>query len=285
MALPYIQLYIADYLADTAHLTTEEHGAYLLLIFNYWQRGKPLPNNRERLARIARVDNESWTNLERSLKEYFIVSETEWRHPRIDRDLEVVNERLEKQSAAGKAAAEAKKAKKSEKTNESLNESATNRKRIVNESDTNDQRIFNHKDTDTDTDTEIEKKKYQKEKPKPDLALLAEYGIDGNLATDFIRHRKSKEAPITKTALDGFQRESLKAGIPITQAVTISIERNWQGFKAEWIQEVTSAASGSNSRSGAKGVGARINEIMAEEWTNPEADSSVICTIPSNLGG
>ncbi|WP_438379104.1 DUF1376 domain-containing protein, partial [Escherichia coli] len=53
-ALPYMQLYIADYLADTMHLSAEEHGAYLLLMFNYWQTGKPIPKNR--LAKIARLN-------------------------------------------------------------------------------------------------------------------------------------------------------------------------------------------------------------------------------------
>ena len=42
-ALPYMQFYVADYLADTTHLTAEEHGAYMLLLFSYWQlRRAPL---------------------------------------------------------------------------------------------------------------------------------------------------------------------------------------------------------------------------------------------------
>ncbi|KPB86159.1 Prophage PSPPH04 [Pseudomonas syringae pv. maculicola] len=54
-ALPYMQFYVADYLADTSHLTTEEHGAYMLLLFSYWQTGKPL--RIDRLSTIARVPN------------------------------------------------------------------------------------------------------------------------------------------------------------------------------------------------------------------------------------
>ena len=39
--------------------------------------------------------------------------------------------------------------------------------------------------------------------------------------------------------MSGFQREADKAGISIIDAVTISIERNWQSFKAEWHQNQT----------------------------------------------
>ena len=87
-ALPYMQLYVADYLADTMHLTTEEHGAYLLLIFNYWQTGKPLP--KRRLHRIARVSTDQWPEIERALSEFFEDDGENWIHLRIERDIELV---------------------------------------------------------------------------------------------------------------------------------------------------------------------------------------------------
>ena len=68
---------------------------------------------------------------------------------------------------------------------------------------------------------------------KNSLALLAEFGIVGQLADDFITHRKACKAPITQTALEGFQREADKLGMPIAEAVAYAIERGWRGFKAE----------------------------------------------------
>lgn len=87
-ALPYMQLYIADYLADTMHLSTEEHGAYLLLMFNYWQTGRAIPKNR--LAKIARVSEAQWKDMEPTLKEFFEDGEDSWVHLRLERDIETV---------------------------------------------------------------------------------------------------------------------------------------------------------------------------------------------------
>lgn len=55
------------------------------------------------------------------------------------------------------------------------------------------------------------------------------------LIDDFMLVRKKKKAVDSETAWNGFVREVDKAGLTIQQAVTICIERDWKGFKAEWI--------------------------------------------------
>lgn len=52
-------LYVADYLADTAHLAAAEHGAYLLLIMAYWRNGS-LPADEKMLQRISRMSQREW---------------------------------------------------------------------------------------------------------------------------------------------------------------------------------------------------------------------------------
>lgn len=149
-ALPYMQLYIADYLADTMHLSTEEHGAYLLLMFNYWQTGRAIPKNR--LAKIARVSSERWGSVEESLSEFFIDNGTEWVHKRIEDDLAAVRETLAKRSAAGKASVQSR---RNRKETQSVSESNTCSTGVgsVFEHDVNKQAT--NKDTDPDKDTDL----------------------------------------------------------------------------------------------------------------------------------
>ena len=103
----------------------------------------------------------------------------------------------------------------------------------------------------------------KKNTKKNESDLLAEFGIVGQLADDFMIHRKACKAPITETALKGFQREADKAGIPLAEAITISIERNWRGFKSEWDWR----GSGVVQRQPQKMTFAEKN---AQPWNRPE---------------
>lgn len=76
-------LYIADYRADTAHLSASEHGAYLLLIMHYWTTGA-LPDDDRQLARIACMTTAQWKNARTTVRAFF---HDDWRHKRIDAEL------------------------------------------------------------------------------------------------------------------------------------------------------------------------------------------------------
>ena len=104
-ALPYQQIFWGDYFADTQHLTTEEHGAYLLLIGTYWQRGRALDNSNGRLANGTRLSDERWTIVQESLKEFFTSENDIWTHSRIEFDLEKVLSKSTKISHAAKDSA------------------------------------------------------------------------------------------------------------------------------------------------------------------------------------
>lgn len=65
--------------------------------------------------------------------------------------------------------------------------------------------------------------------------LIAE-GVDRKVATDWLRVRKTKRAPLTQTAWDGVKREAGVAGLTVAEAVRIATENSWQGFKASWLK-------------------------------------------------
>ena len=95
--------------------------------------------------------------------------------------------------------------------------------------------INNIKNTTQNTNTNLTvSNAHARKTSKSAVEILEQFGITGQLAKDFIAHRKVKKSVITETVLNGFQREADKAGIPLVEAITISIERNWQGFRASW---------------------------------------------------
>lgn len=98
MSRPWMPLYVADYLRDTRRLTAAEHGAYLLLIMEYWTSGK-LPIDDRQLSRIACMTPAEWRRSRPNVQPFFT---DKWTHKRIDAELAKSAEISSKRSASAK---------------------------------------------------------------------------------------------------------------------------------------------------------------------------------------
>ena len=76
-------------------------------------------------------------------------------------------------------------------------------------------------------------------KHEADLSLLAEHGIDGQIAEDFLTIRKAKRQPLTETAMRLIASEAQKVGMTAFQAVVFSIGNGWGSFRADWVRNKT----------------------------------------------
>lgn len=54
---------------------------------------------------------------------------------------------------------------------------------------------------------------------------------------DFLEVRKGKKSPLTATALARIETEAAKAGWSLQDAISESVARGWQSFKADWVKE------------------------------------------------
>ena len=89
--------YVADYVADTQHLKTIEHGAYDLLIWHYWRHGG-LPTDEQQLRAITKLTQAEWRRHRHTLAAFFV----DWRHKRIDAEIAKANDKHERRQNAGK---------------------------------------------------------------------------------------------------------------------------------------------------------------------------------------
>lgn len=83
MSRPWMPLYVGDYLSDTGHLKTIEHGAYLLLIMHYWRMASLPPHDKD-LARISRLSMREWLRAKPAIQPLFL---NDWKHKRVEFEL------------------------------------------------------------------------------------------------------------------------------------------------------------------------------------------------------
>lgn len=99
----WMPLDIGDYLADTMHLTRDQHGGYVLLLMAYWRNGGPLDDDDELLAGIVKATAAEWRKLRAVLARFFRVEGGKWHQKRSDHEIEMAAKRREKASAAARA--------------------------------------------------------------------------------------------------------------------------------------------------------------------------------------
>lgn len=239
MSAPWMPLYVADYLADTAHLTAAEHGAYLLLIMHYWRAGK-LPNDERQLARIARMTAREWANSRDVLASFF---DAEWRHKRIESELAKSVRKSHARADAGSRGGTAK----ALKTNDAGLANATFLlEQTGKQNDGFALASSSHSQSDKEKPSVLERADKPAPKPrKPSsdekiLDILTNALSDAN-ARAVIEHRRAKGAKLTERAAELLVAEFFKAHNPDDAAETM-IAQGWQGFNVDWYRRAKPTA-------------------------------------------
>ena len=210
----WMPLYVADYLSATSRLTTEQHGAYLLLLMDYWKNGAP-PNNDAVLAQITKLSPDAWSNARTMLQGFFQVSDEHWLHTRVESEMQKANHNKQTNSKRGKAGADAR---------------------------------WGKKDAPSIVGAMLKQSSADSTSPSPSSSkntkntVVPPIGVTDTVWQDFVSLRKAKKAPISQSALDGIAKEALKAGMSLQAALEMCCMRGWSGFKAEWIAEKVTAA-------------------------------------------
>jgi uncharacterized protein YdaU (DUF1376 family) len=100
----WMRFNVGDYLADTMHLTTFQHGIYMRLIMHYFKR-RELPEDERGLARVAGISVPQWRRESAPAVSLFIHENGVWKHRRIDAEIARCDAIREVKQSAGKQGA------------------------------------------------------------------------------------------------------------------------------------------------------------------------------------
>ncbi len=203
---------MGDYARKTARLSMREHGAYRLLMDEYYSTLNPLPASIEELCRITRALSQEETEaVTKVVTMYFVLQSDGYHNKRADEEIKAWKKQAEFNREVGKLGGRPRKTKP-------VTEPATEQKPTP----------------------EVRSQKLEVRSQTPDTTsktLVRPDTVDEPVWNDFIKLRRAKKAPLTATALKGIAREADKAGLTLQAAIEMCCSRGWQGFKAEWVRE------------------------------------------------
>lgn len=95
---PALPLWTDAYLADTRHLSTFEHGAYMLLLMEAWRRPScALPDDDMLLCRLSGMDRADWMAIKQTVMAFWTLTPSGWVQKRLRKERKYVAEKALKQ--------------------------------------------------------------------------------------------------------------------------------------------------------------------------------------------
>jgi uncharacterized protein YdaU (DUF1376 family) len=92
----FLPLSTDAYLADTRHLSAQQHGAYLLLLMMAWRMPNcHLPDDDGKLAKWACVDRRTWLRIKPIVMDFWTLGPDGWAQKRLSKEREYVSKRAE----------------------------------------------------------------------------------------------------------------------------------------------------------------------------------------------
>lgn len=98
---PSMPFFVDAYLADTGHLTTLEHGAYMLLLLAMWRRGGVVPDDDKDNARVTRLSLAKWRTVKPRLLPFLTLSDGQFTQKRLAKEWNYVAGKREKNAQNG----------------------------------------------------------------------------------------------------------------------------------------------------------------------------------------
>ena len=232
----YYQFHIGDYKSHTHHLSLLEDLAFRRLLDHYYLHQLPI-KQREIARQIGMRDHEQ--EVLTVLEEFFVSTDDGYINPRADKEIKAFVEH-QATSAYGAFIRDNPKLKLLADKNlfvkhymdgkvqdyvDTLRSSCVDDVHITSTSSSDDATI-NHKPITIN------------HKPIKEKAtdVAAPIGVSPIVWFEFVALRKAKKARVTQTVLDGLEKEAKLAGWTLEQVLKEIILRNWQSFKAEWVQ-------------------------------------------------
>ena len=217
---PYLPFWTDAYLGDTTHLTTIEHGAFLLLLMTAWRaKTNDLPDDDKMLCRYTKLSMRQWLRIRPILEPLFCIENARWSNKRLLDELDVVRRQYRQRSGAGKASALKR-----------LHRGSTTVQRA------NQRLVSTHTHTHNQTLSKKvraqERAGEQEEKVTPinELSKI----IDNEHAQAVIDHRSKLRKPLTAHAAKLLAGKFAKLTNP-NDGADAMIANGWQGFEPDWL--------------------------------------------------